>query len=262
MSNPEDFVETTAVVLSSNNSLTVTREALDDLAQKRTLLKEFVRGQLKEGITGDYAIVPGTKTQSLLQPGAEKLCMLFGLRAEFELLFKDVDLELNFVMVSYKCRIYHIKTGHLISECDAVCNSQEKKYAEKDEWTKGTNGAADTKKKVPVKVTDIVHTLFSMCQKRAFVGATRKATGASDFFTQDIDDPQDAKTAGLVPDMKGAIKFYVKGAREDTMKAKEDIKKVGGGKWNPGLNRWEFGNSSQAAMDKINALTGLEAVAF
>jgi hypothetical protein len=255
----DDVIESTAIVLSDNNSLNVTRESLDDLASKRSLLKEFVRGQLKEGIKGDYAIIPYTEGKSLLQPGAEKLCMLFGLRAEFELLFKEIDLELNFVMVSYKCRIFHIKSGKLISECDAVCNSQEKKYAEKSEWTGKTATTPATKKSVPQKVTDIMHTLFAMCQKRAFVGATKKATGASDFFTQDIDDVQDAKTAGIVPDMKGNVDFVVEGKKEDTTANKETLRQMGG-KWNPGLSKWVFSNALMETMEKVNAISGLKAV--
>src|SRR5690606_29929350 len=38
-----------------------------------------------------------------------------------------------------------------------------------------------------------------MAQKRAYVGAVILATGASDFFTQDIDDPEDAAVLGVQP---------------------------------------------------------------
>ena len=38
-----------------------------------------------------------------------------------------------------------------------------------------------------------------MAQKRAFVGATLLAVGASDFFNQDFDDYSDAQTIGVVP---------------------------------------------------------------
>jgi hypothetical protein len=37
-------------------------------------------------------------------------------------------------------------------------------------------------------IADIQNTLMKMAQKRAFVGATILAVGASDFFTQDLED--------------------------------------------------------------------------
>lgn len=257
----DEFVETTAVVLSSNNSLTVTKEALNELSEKRKLLKEFVRNQLVEGIDNDYAIIPGTKKKSLLQPGAEKLNMLFGLRPEFELVFKEIDFETNFVMFSYKCRIIHIASGKVVAENDAICNSQETKYAEKSEWTDKTDTTPAFKTKVPQKIAEIMNTVMMMCQKRAYVNATKKAVGASDFFTSDMEgkDIKKLKSGEIDETAKGNLSFSVDGKKEDTTASKDTLKKLGG-KWNPGISKWVFNNVSQDIVDQVNALPGLKAV--
>ncbi len=257
----DDFVETTAVVLTSNNSLSVTREGLNELAEKRKLLKDFVRDQLVEGIDNDYAKIPGTPKKSLLQPGAEKLCQLFGLRPEFELVFKEIDFETNFVMFSYKCRIIHIQSGKVVAENDAICNSQETKYAEKTEWTERTATSPAVKNKVPQKISDIINTVVMMCQKRAYVNATKKAVGASDFFTSDMEkkEIQKLNTSDQAHESKGNISFSVEGEKAVTTANKELFKSFGG-KWNPGINKWVINNVTQEAVDAVNAIPGLKAV--
>lgn len=259
--NNDDFIETTAVVLSGGNSLSVTRESLNELAEKRKLLKDFVREQLVEGIDNDYAVIPGTKKKTLLQPGAEKLCQLFGLRPEFELVFKEIDFETNFVMFSYKCRIIHIQSGKIIAENDAICNSQETKYAEKTEWTERTATSPAVKNKVAQKISEVINTVMMMCQKRAYVNATKKAVGASDFFTSDMEkkEIQKLNTADQAHESKGNISFSVDGKKEDTTASKDTLKQLGG-KWNPGISKWVFNNVTQEVMDQVNALPGLKAI--
>lgn len=248
--NDENIIETTAVVLS-NSSLTVTRKNLDDLAEKRKLLKEFVRSQLVEDV--DFGKVPGCGDKpALLQPGAEKLGMLFQLRAEYDLVFKEIDIQNNFVMLSYKCRIVHIPSDKVVAECEAFCNSQEKKYAEKTEWTQHENGAKTTKK-VPQKIADIINTISKMSQKRAYVGGITKATGASDFFTQDIEGEGDAEQLGLKPTTKGGLNFTADG---ETLPNKDKLRAFGG-RWDGELKKWKFTNASQTTLDKVSALAGI-----
>src|SRR5919199_879142 len=45
---------------------------------------EFVRTVMREGV--DYGVIPGTDKPTLLKPGAEKLCTLFGLSSRFQLI--------------------------------------------------------------------------------------------------------------------------------------------------------------------------------
>ena len=95
----------------------------------------------------------------------------------------------------------------IIATCEGSCNSHEKKYKERRVYEKVQMSRKDGStydKRVErgvesTPVTDVLNTLQKMAQKRAYVGAVILATGASDFFNQDIDDPQDAATLGITP---------------------------------------------------------------
>lgn len=252
-------VETTAIVLSNNNSMPVTKQDLEALSEKRKILKTFVKKELVEGINGDFAVIEGTKTHSLLKPGAEKLCQLFGLRSEINQVDKTLDHNGNFAMFTYKATIYHIRSGEKISECEASCNSKEKKYATKSVWKNNVKTIEET------PIYDIMNTLMKMAQKRALVGAVISATGASDFFTQDIDDEDDAVQLGVKTEKQDqssglgsktsemGISFAVSG---DTMNHKDTLRGMGG-KWNMNEKRWDFINSTAESFNKANSLEGL-----
>jgi hypothetical protein len=49
----------------------------------------FVSAQMQQGI--DYGTIPGTNKPTLLKPGAEKLCRLFNLRPNFNLIQSVVE---------------------------------------------------------------------------------------------------------------------------------------------------------------------------
>jgi hypothetical protein len=253
-----DVVETSVAVLS-NNSLPVSRQDLEAQSEKRKILKDFVSKQLKQGkdSDGDYAVIQGTNKPSLLKPGAEKLCQLFGLRTDITQVSQVIDHNGNFAMFVYKATVYHIRSGEKIAECEASCNSKEKKYANRTKWEKNVKTTEET------PIYDIMNTIMKMAQKRAIVGAVIQATGASDFFTQDMDDDKDAeqigaKTATVNADLGGqpsVISFYVSG---ETMPHKDTIKSMGA-KWNMNEKRWEFKDSTSDLFNKINSIEGLEA---
>jgi hypothetical protein len=160
-----------AVIEPQSTSLSVgfNRQALSELTEQRAMLVEFIGSQLREGIDGDFAKIPGTPKKSLLKPGAEKIANLFRLGSRIVNSSRDIDSADNFVMFTYLVEVYHIPTNRVISQCEGSANSKEKKYAS-------------------AKPMDIVNTLQKMAQKRAFVGAVITATGASDFFTQDMEE--------------------------------------------------------------------------
>ncbi len=160
-------------------SVSFNKQALADLNEQRNMLREFIRTQLKEGINADYAQIPGTPKKSLLKPGAEKIANLFRLGTRIIDRQRDIDSSDGFVMFAYTMECFHIPTGRVISQCEGSANSKEKKY-------------------IAQKPMDIVNTLQKMAQKRAYVGAVISATGASDFFTQDMEESMaeaKAKTA-------------------------------------------------------------------
>lgn len=96
------------------------RQAIVDAAQQ--LMKENI----------DYGIIPGTPKPTLLKPGAEKLCSLFGLSPAFYVESSDEDWTGErhggeaFFNYRYKCQL--ARNGHVMGEGEGSCNSWESKY--------------------------------------------------------------------------------------------------------------------------------------
>ena len=91
---------------------------------------DFVRTVMREGI--DYGRIPGTDKPTLLKPGAEKLCTLFGLASRFELIRAVEDWNGTqgngepFFYYLYRCQLW--RDDRIIAEGDGSCNSFEQKY--------------------------------------------------------------------------------------------------------------------------------------
>lgn len=156
---------------SITQELQVSTKDVTTLKDHMATIKSFVQSELKEGINNDFAVIPGTAKKALLKPGAEKLMKLFGLSSTVECIHKEIDILTGFAMFIYKAKVIHIRTGHLVAECEGVANSHERKYKKQN-------------------MNDILNTLMKMAQKRAVVGAVIQATAASDYFTQDPDEIQ------------------------------------------------------------------------
>lgn len=175
---------------------------LDEAAQRYNMVVEYTKSLMNSG--KDYGVIPGTGTKpTLLKPGAEKLCSLFGLVPVFEVLDKIVDFEKGLFYFQYLCRLE--KNGETVATGIGSCNSKEKKYryryvygnkaTEEDkasavsvETKKGRYGPYQVYKVENKEPFELVNTIDKMAQKRALVAATLIATNASEFFTQDIED--------------------------------------------------------------------------
>lgn len=182
--------------MSENNQVTVftptapiSQADLQGLQERRGLLKQFISSQMRENI--DFGVIPGVKSPSLFKPGAEKLAQLFGYGCRMTLIDKTVDLHMNFAMFTYQAEIYHLRSGTVVAQLEGNCNSQEKKFKDRTDYK--------TNAKEATPIADVLNTLMKMAQKRAYVGAVIQATGASDFYTQDIDDPRDALQNNITP---------------------------------------------------------------
>jgi len=171
-------------------------------------LEKLVEG--KEG-TGDYSVIPGTgKKPSLLQSGAEKLAIWFGLISEFENKRDIIDTpDGQIISIDSTCRLRSLKTGNVVAIFGANCNTGENKYANNYEWipqwempdgidksgletktvpTKSGGSFKKYKVEKPLNPWDKYNTVLKMAEKRSFVGATKIATGTSGMFTQDLED--------------------------------------------------------------------------
>lgn len=123
---------------------------------------EAIKSALICGVDNDYAIIPGTNKPSLLQPGARKICLMFGLTARFPQEEFVINQEKGIVNV--KCELW--RGDQFISESRAA--SAIKKTNRDQGWE--TNSA------------------IKIAQKRAMIGATLQVANLSKIFTQDMED--------------------------------------------------------------------------
>lgn len=167
--------------------------------RKRThAVQELMRGVMKEGT--HYGTIPGTPKPSLWKAGAEVLCMTFRLAPllESRVTVDDPEREwsytgtrrdgtavtgtcVGFFEVEATCTIQGPQ-GEVLSRCSARCNNREAKYRS-------------------LSLFDIRNTIQKMAEKRAFVSAVLMATGASDIFTQDIEDFPELVAGQVAPPM-------------------------------------------------------------
>lgn len=174
---------------------------------------QFSQEIMKEKM--DYWVIPGVSKPSLFKPWAEKLRLVYGLQAFTEKTTETLDIDRDFYDVNYMVTIKD-KNGFVLWMCEGSCNTMEERYnftAWKDaskpmkdwkqddveierlkaEWLgkrkRGSSGRV-WQQREQVKTWKLTHknTIQKMAQKRAYVGAILNATGASEFYTQDVED--------------------------------------------------------------------------
>lgn len=140
---------------------------------------QFVQQVFQQDV--DFGIIPGTKKPTLYKSGAEKLVKLFGLYHRLELISKVEDytgiqhgLDFPLFVYHYKCQLFN-KGGDIIAEGEATCSSAEWKYKKQ-----GVQGIWNSQ-----------NTICKISQKRALIAAVLIGVGASEFFTQDLEDFRD-----------------------------------------------------------------------
>src|ERR1700682_2057501 len=103
---------------------------LEQARDRYKQLVHYVHDLMSEG--RDYGKIPGSDKPTLLKPGAEKLCTLFGLSPKFAVVEKVTDWtgaehggEPLFYF-AYRCQLW--RGDRMVAEGDASCNSWESKY--------------------------------------------------------------------------------------------------------------------------------------
>lgn len=139
-------------------------------------LGAMIKSTLIEGIDEDYATIPGTKKPTLLQPGARKIAMLFGLVQEHKIIKCDVNYGINFFHYVVECKLVN-QNGMVVASGLGSCSNKEK----------GKETAPD-------------NTILKLAKKRAFIDAVLGVSTLSGVFTQDMEDfPQSRKTYQRTP---------------------------------------------------------------
>jgi len=190
-----------AIVPTGTTALMPVMGIQDAIARYNAVI-EFTKKVMKSG--KDYGVVPGTGNMpTLLKPGAEKLCSLFGMCPEFVVTDKIVDFEKGLFYFEHRCDLYHngVKVGSGIGSCNSkeikyhYSTITEKQATEDDkarairvEEKSGQYGKYKVYVVENLEPFDLVNTINKMSQKRSLVAATLIAANASEFFTQDIED--------------------------------------------------------------------------
>lgn len=152
----------------------------DEFIRGHTAAADIIRKALDDG--RDYGVIPGTSGKKvLLKPGAERLCLAFGLRPRFSLLVEqaDHDREVHYVdkyrkqqtsrgFYRYVIRCELLREDVVVGEGIGSCSTMEQKYVSRPR--------------------DCENTALKMGKKRALVDAVLSALGLSDRFSQDVDD--------------------------------------------------------------------------
>lgn len=195
---------------------------VQDLIAQVRKVQEVMQAVMKDG--EHYGVIPGTKSKpTLLKPGAEKLCLLFRLDPEYELIERAKDGD--HLTITARCVLYHAPTGERRGSGLGSCSSRESKYAYrkgerkcprcsaeaiirgKEEYgggwlcfgKKGGCGAKfkagdqsiegqPTDRVANPDLADTYNTVLKMATKRALIAAVLNVTAASDIFTQDLED--------------------------------------------------------------------------
>lgn len=115
----------------------------------------------------DFGVIPGTKSPSLLKPGAEKIVWNYGLESKYQLENAIEDYENGFFFYRFRCELW--KNGIHITDGYGSSNTRERK-----------NGSASG--------FDVANTALKIAKKRALVDAAILVGQLSGMFTQDIEN--------------------------------------------------------------------------
>lgn len=171
--------------------------------ERHHLIREAVQKLLVRGV--DFGRIPGTQGEALLLPGAEKLAAFFGITVNVwaETSIRERKPEAFFLYV-HKARVS--KGGVVLAECDGECNSEEdcwkvwvktqppvNKQIEKlmieekrGKWTEWNGNREWNEKRDHPNPFTLLNNASKRSQKRAYVGAVKKALGISDLFAKPL----------------------------------------------------------------------------
>ena len=201
------------VALRQDQFLAPTTYAMpvEELIQQVQLIQQVMKAIMKKD--KHYGTIPGCGDKpTLLKPGAEKLAMTFRLAPKYEI--QERDLNHGHREYRVECSLHHIVTGAFVGMGLGAGSTMEGKYrfrqevvpdasVTKEYWETRDSDLLGGPNRKPQKrdgkwvvvervdhdnPADYYNTVLKMAQKRALVAAVLTATGASDIFTQDLED--------------------------------------------------------------------------
>jgi 5'-3' exonuclease len=173
-----DNTSAAMVVAESPRMLMAPRELISRDREIAALIKHSLKNGPPDG-TSDYGKIPycGPKP-ALFDVGAERLCKVFGLYAKFKTVKEIERLEGEDTLVYYRvrCRLFRVGHDYQVGEQISAACSRE------------TTFSAQRK-----SVFDLMNPVLSRAQKRAFVKAVLRATGAQKYLSSGFEDLTEAE---------------------------------------------------------------------
>ena len=188
------------------------------IVQQTAAIQELMNQSMQDGT--HFGKIPGCGDKpALLQPGAQKLMLLFGLADDYDV--NQIDLPNGHREYRVKCRLVSKATGVFQGSGEGLCTTMESKYRyrrgagdyeitdlpipddakqRKAEYAKQGYGMRkvdghgwcwvkfkEGKSENP-DIADTYNTVLKMACKRALVAGILNTLAASDMFTQDVED--------------------------------------------------------------------------
>lgn len=179
------------------------RMAVSEIIGHVAMVQEVMRAVMKENV--HYGVIPGTDKPTLYKSGAEVLCMAF--RVADSYVVEDLSAD---GMVRYRvtCIGTHQVTGVVLGSGMGEASSGEEKY----KWRKAFDDEFEATpehmrrikmgkyktKQVRTEPADLANTVLKMANKRAKMAMVLNVTAASDCFSQDLEDMDEAMRDHLV----------------------------------------------------------------
>lgn len=182
--------------------------SVEQMRERINGVQRVMQSVMKENT--HYGVIPGTKKPTLYKAGSEVLLTTFhiGLKLEVDDLSTSDEIRYRVKAVGY-----HQPTSGFVGEGIGECSTGEEKYKWRtaicDEeydatpesrrrikfqksWDKYSRSHNILQiKQIRTEPADLANTALKMAKKRAQIDFTLTALGASDIFTQDIEDLPD-----------------------------------------------------------------------
>lgn len=221
--------ERSAVSLQPVKSLAAAKASMREFQE---FIAEYLEESTDGGASGDYGVIQGTKKKTLLKSGADKLCELYGMYDEYEIISHVEDFDRGLFDYTLKCVLKSRRDDSIIGTGLGSCSSWESRYRYRDSQRKcpscgketiikgkeeygggwlcwGKKGGCGTKyadgdqsiegqtigRTENPDIIDTKNTVLKIAKKRAKIDATIGATRSSGILTQDLDElpPIDVK---------------------------------------------------------------------
>jgi len=192
----------TSLVVKRTDILPAPALTPQEWADRRRHFNEWVNSQLKKDV--DYGVIPKTDKPTLLKPGAEKISQYYGCAPIPEISHREYDTATGYLYVECLMRLVSLGTGEVLGVGVGCCSSFESKYRYRNEWWDNcgdppagegwerTRGGKWRRRVPNPDLIDTWNTVIKIAKKRALVDAALTISAASERFTQDLDEMEDA----------------------------------------------------------------------